>query len=240
MREVRTTGCAGILSRIKWQPLMTRWSSQLMASELAARVSPTPQSPDWLGFGPAAKQDLTELEERLGMALPPSYKSFLMVSNGWRRTTFAIDRIRPAAEVDWFRVENEHWVDAYSVSGSDLPDDRVLRLPSGRRFRLPHRALKSLVQISDVDDGVYLLNPESVTPDGEWEAWFFANWVPGAVRYPSFAHLMIKEISLLPVNTRCTSPRKRCRGSSCLDLRSHGSRSNVLGKRLPRPPRSTN
>ena len=51
----------------------------------------------------------------------------------------------------------------------------------------------SLVQVSDVGDGVYLLNPEAVTPDGEWEAWFFANWVPGARRYPSFAHLMRDE-----------------------------------------------
>src|SRR5207237_10803359 len=26
-----------------------------------------------------------------------------------------------------------------------------------------------------------------------WEAWFFANWVPGAMRYPSFAHLLLND-----------------------------------------------
>jgi HEAT repeat protein len=32
-----------------------------------------------------------------------------------------------------------------------------------------------------------------VWPDGEWETWFFANWVPGAVRYRSFAEWMRHE-----------------------------------------------
>jgi HEAT repeats/SMI1 / KNR4 family (SUKH-1) len=181
------------MSRINWRPFLVRWSSELMASELAGRVSPAPESPDWLGFAPAEEQELKDLEDRLGMALPPSYRSFLFVTNGWRRTTFAVDRIRPAAEVDWFRVENEQWVDLYPESGSDLPDDEYYNYTDGSAP--DHRAdhMKSLVQISDVDDGVYLINPEAVTPDGEWEAWFFANWVPGAVRYPSFAHLMVQE-----------------------------------------------
>ena len=28
----------------------------------------------------------------------------------------------------------------------------------------------------------FLLNPEIRTADGEWEAWVFANWFPGARR----------------------------------------------------------
>ncbi|HEY3110361.1 MAG TPA: hypothetical protein VGL23_16490 [Chloroflexota bacterium] len=32
-----------------------------------------------------------------------------------------------------------------------------------------------------------------VTPEGEWEAWFFANWYPGASRYRSFWELMQAE-----------------------------------------------
>src|SRR5262249_43841856 len=32
-----------------------------------------------------------------------------------------------------------------------------------------------------------------VTPDGEWETWFFANWLPGAVRYRSFAEWLEDE-----------------------------------------------
>jgi hypothetical protein len=32
-----------------------------------------------------------------------------------------------------------------------------------------------------------------VFADGEWEAWFFANWLPGASRYRSFAEMMEAE-----------------------------------------------
>jgi hypothetical protein len=32
-----------------------------------------------------------------------------------------------------------------------------------------------------------------VTPDGEWEAWFFANWLPGANRYRSFWEMLQTE-----------------------------------------------
>ncbi|MER6977287.1 hypothetical protein [Streptomyces carpinensis] len=40
---------------------------------------------------------------------------------------------------------------------------------------------------------VYLLNPCVVTSDGEWEAWYLAHWLPGAVRYRSFWDLMNDE-----------------------------------------------
>lgn len=52
-----------------------------------------------------------------------------------------------------------------------------------------------MLKISHAPDAsdVYLLNPRVVTPDGEWEAWYFAHWLPGAVRYRSFWDLMNDE-----------------------------------------------
>ncbi len=92
-----------------------------------------------------------------------------------------------------FRVENEDWVEIYRETGAKKPDaDYYAYGDGGADYHLAGH-MRSLVQISDVDDGVYLLNPKAVTPDGEWEAWFFANWVPGARRFPSFAHLMLHE-----------------------------------------------
>jgi hypothetical protein len=46
---------------------MARWSSELMSSDLADRVNPAPESPDWLGFDPAERQELKDLEDRLGV-----------------------------------------------------------------------------------------------------------------------------------------------------------------------------
>ena len=39
------------------------------------------------------------------------------------------------------------------------------------------------------DAGFLALNPAQ-QHEGEWEAWHFANWMPGARRYRSFAELM--------------------------------------------------
>ena len=40
---------------------------------------------------------------------------------------------------------------------------------------------------------IYVLNPEVVAEDGEWEAWRHASWIPGEERFPSFACLMREE-----------------------------------------------
>ena len=45
----------------------------------------------------------------------------------------------------------------------------------------------------EAGSAVYLLNPQKVSEDGEWEAWFFAHWVPGVNRYASFWELMQAE-----------------------------------------------
>jgi hypothetical protein len=189
--------------QMRWKPVLARWSNEMMQSSLAPQVTPPPESPDWLGNPPATAREIALLEKRLGMALPPSYKSFLLTSNGWRRTTFAIGRLRPAKEVDWYRTENEQAVATWSDSGSDRPDEEYYDYRGGSApdYRADH--IESLVQVSDYEDGLYLLNPKAVTPDGEWEAWFFANWIPGAERYPSFAHLMLAQFqSFMKVEKR--------------------------------------
>jgi hypothetical protein len=54
--------------------------------------------------------------------------------------------------------------------------------------------LRTALEISDWgDSAICLLNPQVVTPEGDWEAWFFANWLPGANRYRSFWELMQAE-----------------------------------------------
>ena len=59
----------------------------------------------------------------------------------------------------------------------DLPGDHGL-------------ALLPASEIAPFDQRVLLINPASVDQGGEWEAWDFASWYPGAYRYPSFANLV--------------------------------------------------
>lgn len=44
---------------------------------------------------------------------------------------------------------------------------------------------------------ILLLNPQVITSEGEWEAWFFSNWGPGADRYPSFWELMQEQYDVM-------------------------------------------
>ena len=136
----------------------------------------------------------------MGIGLPPSYREFLAVSNGWRLTGNFIWRIWSTEEIDWFRVRNAEWIEAYvdpirGLGDLSLTDDEYLvygETQDSVRFRVEY--LESALEVSDIgDSAIFLLNPKVVTPDGEWEAWFFGNWLPGANRYRSFAELMEAE-----------------------------------------------
>jgi hypothetical protein len=57
---------------------------------------------------------------------------------------------------------------------------------------IPRSHFRSLIQISDDDDGFYLLNPLIETGPGECQAAFFANWAAGADCYPDFGVMMAR------------------------------------------------
>ncbi len=57
--------------------------------------------------------------------------------------------------------------------------------------------LRTALEISDKgESSIYLLNPQIVTESGEWEAWFFGDWLPGADRYRSFQEMMQAEYKI--------------------------------------------
>jgi hypothetical protein len=101
-----------------------------------------------------------------------------MESNGFERWSSFLQRLYGTGEVDWFRVRNSSWADAY-------------------RDTYPN--LGSCLQVSDVGDGaVVLLYPDVIAPDGEWQTYFFANWIPGARTFDSFREFVEDEL-----NSRC-------------------------------------
>ncbi len=69
-----------------WRSLLVRWSQEwadAQDGETSAQDD-EPLRTRWLGFPPAPEERLRALEERLGHRLPPSYRTFLAVSDGWR------------------------------------------------------------------------------------------------------------------------------------------------------------
>jgi hypothetical protein len=73
--------------------------------------------------------------------------------------------------------------EAYFVYGADQRSEWL---------RVEHLAT-ALEVSAEGDSAIYLLNPQVVASQGEWEAWYFANWLPGAQRYRSFWDLMQAE-----------------------------------------------
>ncbi len=149
----------------------------------------------WLGYSGATDEQLAALETRLGVTLPPSYRAFLSVSNGWRNTSPFIDRVLPTEEVDWFATRHQQWIDAYVAPAAGLPRltdaEYLVYGEEQSSVHIRTEYVQTALQISAIgDSAIYLLNPVIVAPKGEWEAWFFANWQAGAVRYRSFQALM--------------------------------------------------
>lgn len=184
-----------------WRDLLQCWSDEWLDPILheQERAEPFPDEvrrARWLGAAGATEGEVSALEDRLGVMLPASYRQFLLTSDGWLNTSHAIERILPVEEVGWardldpdlvtgwddadFRVDDEE----YFVYGEDQDPAAI------RPEYLPHT-----LKISHTPEAtdVYLLNPCVVTEDGEWEAWYLAHRLPGAVRCRSFWDLMNDE-----------------------------------------------
>ncbi|MET8383405.1 SMI1/KNR4 family protein [Streptosporangium canum] len=157
-----------------------------------------PHAPDWLGMNPASEAEILQQEERLGRRLPPSYRGFLQVSNGWDEQSITSLHLLPITEVGWTRDVDPRLAHSWGPP----PDSPIPELPGDYFFDydapqdpdyfevgdyLPH----TLYISENVEGGVYLLNPHIVTSGNEWEAWYLdAAYMLGAIRFRSFWHLM--------------------------------------------------
>ena len=191
-----------------WQPFLKQWSQEaLSAAEYTDDLPAEAIEAQWLGKAGATEGQIAEAETRLGITFPPSYREFLAVTNGWYQmaaySATSTGNLWPTVEVDWFCVRNQYWIDCYVTPyGNDplpmAPDSQYFVYGAEQDGSLSLRLeyLQTALEVSDAGDGIYLLNPKVVTAEGEWEAWFFANWIPGAVRYRSFREMMQEQYKL--------------------------------------------
>ena len=204
------------MSTFDWESFLRQWSQELIESiqddqnQLPLEVIES----NWLGYPGATQEQINRAETRLEVRLPPSYREFLQVSNGWRQTTPFIDRLWSTEELEWFALRHQTWIDNFIagylarnyrnsfINGSE--DRRVIPSISNTEYftygeaqdcsKLRIEYLETALEISQKgDSAIYLLNPQVTTAEGEWEAWFFADWLPGADRYPSFCEMMQAE-----------------------------------------------
>ncbi len=189
-----------------WRGLLQRWSDEWLEPVLHEQERSEPFTAEvrearWLGTSGVSQAEVVALEERLGVALPASYRQFLRTSNGWLDTTESIERLLPIHEVGWARDIDPEMI------GPSMETGDSIHVPDAEYFvygdeqdccAIRTEYLADMLKISHTPHAtdVYLLNPRVVTPDGEWEAWYLAHWLPGAIRYRSFWDLMNAEYKI--------------------------------------------
>lgn len=87
-----------------WINLLSNWSHVLLTSPLARHVPTGIIRNGWLGYAPAEAATLLQAEQRLQCNLPPTYREFLQVSNGWGLYTANMQRLVPIEQVTWTKV----------------------------------------------------------------------------------------------------------------------------------------
>ncbi|MFJ3363726.1 SMI1/KNR4 family protein [Streptomyces anthocyanicus] len=116
----------------------------------------------WAGAEPAGEEAIVAAEERLGVRLPPSYRNFLQVSDGWEDIGF----------VDLFQVGDIGWF-------ADLCAGLMEAWSEPKTFEEFYPMLKRCLLIGDDDGGsgcYWLLHADSVGENSEWTAY---EWWPG-------------------------------------------------------------
>jgi len=172
---------------------MTRWNEKMLKSEYKEEFNL--QKLDWLGFPGATQIQIENLEKRIGMSLPRSYRSFLEFSNGWRNLSCWINQLLSTTDIKWFRQDYQDWIDAYLEPYSEGPPitKQEHTVYGSAQFPGTFNAdyLRDCLQISNQGMScIFLLNPRVKNRDDEWEAWFLDNKLPGTERFPSFEDLM--------------------------------------------------
>lgn len=199
-----------------WRRFLSQWSRDFISYfDVSDQLPENVISSQWLGYPAATEEQIRCAEARLEISLPPSYREFLKVTNGWRQTTPFIYRLWSVEEIEWFVKRHSSWIMSftksyidshhpnshlrYQLNGSlnilNVPDSEYFLYGQGQdcsKLRLEYLS-KSLEISAKGESAIYLLNPQVISEDGEWEAWFFSDWLPGADRYRSFQELMIAE-----------------------------------------------
>lgn len=140
-----------------------------------------------------SEEDILAAESRLGITLPPSYRSFLKVSNGWPEMGAAEPgKLWSSNHIQWLRDQDPKMIEIWANSESDIsPEEHLYYRDDDNGCFYREAYLQNTLAISDYGDAcILLLSPEVVDKNGEWECWKLASWIPGATRHRSFEKWM--------------------------------------------------
>ena len=127
----------------------------------------------------AIVEEIAAAEDRLGVQLPPSYKAFLRVSNGfeWPEAGAGaqVGKLLSTKKIEWLSSYAPEWIEIYG--GDDISYEEHLKNQAKGGSRYKGRYLEKCLVISATGDAcIALLCPEVVTSEGEWEFWRLGSW----------------------------------------------------------------
>jgi len=164
-------GCMMDIAGFDWQPFLLRWSGEWADcppdGEAQSEDDEAARRTRWLGFPPASEERIAAMEERLGRRMPPSYREFLKVSDGWRHAGEFVWLLAGTADARWHNDE----------SGLAEIFEEYLDEDAGPEERAEVDIWRRGLQL-DVESDVthVLMDPEDVDGDGEWAVYTWASW----------------------------------------------------------------
>jgi hypothetical protein len=186
-----------------WKSRIREWSRkriELLTEREKAQLPLDILESGYLGHPGVTEEQIAVVEARLGLTFPPSYRDFLKVSNGLRSTSEDGIQFYPIEEIDWYALDYQEWInECIKIQLEPVTDEEYFiyddKQCNENTFRPEY--LQTALEISSEDMGfIFLLIPQVITPDGEWEAWFCSfstTW--GVYRYRSFGKMMEEILS---------------------------------------------
>lgn len=154
-----------------WRSFLLGWSGE-WADSLPDRGTrgeddAAAQRARWLGFPPASEERIAALEKRLGRRMPPSYREFLEVSDGWRHAGGFVWLLAGTTDARWHNDESglSDMFEEY-LDGDAGPEER-------REAGVWRRGLQLDI---DSDATFVVMDPEDVDENGEWAVYTWASW----------------------------------------------------------------
>lgn len=217
-----------------WRSFLLEWSGEwadsLPDGETRNEDDEAARRARWLGFPPASQERIAAMEERLGRRMPPSYRQFLRVSDGWRHAGGFVWLLAGTADAHWHDNESgladlfEEYLDEDAE-----PEER-------READLWRRGLQLDVE-SDITH--VLMDPEDMDEDGEWAVYTWASWRAAPperhANFLEFMREMHREWHRLRAHRRGDGEPEFANGTTrVLDARVAEARQEALGGRWER------
>lgn len=154
-----------------WRSFLHGWSAEwadsLPEGEARSEDDEAARRARWLGFPPATDERIAAMEERLGRRMPPSYREFLKVSDGWRHAGGFVRQLAGTEDARWHGNE----------SGLAEEFEAYLDEDAGPEERREADIWRRGLQLDVVSDATHvLMDPEDVDEDGEWAVYTWASW----------------------------------------------------------------